>query len=170
MDPRIGSANRATSRQFPFGPGVMALATALLLLMVGSVQAQKSWTSNGAAGPIFGGANNWSPAGSPSGAGVIAYFTNTFNNGYIITFNLNVTLGRIVFNNPPNLSDLNFLKHTTGDYVLALNNDAASPVINVATPLANWTVLSSGAFGPSAVTYTDTSATNAKRFYRIKSP
>ena len=41
---------------------------------------------------------------------------------------------------------------------------------NVARPLASWTVLSSGTFGASPVIYTDTSATNAHQFYRIKSP
>jgi hypothetical protein len=41
---------------------------------------------------------------------------------------------------------------------------------NVALPMANWTVLTSGSFGASPVTYTDTGATNAQRFYRIQSP
>lgn len=41
---------------------------------------------------------------------------------------------------------------------------------DVALPLASWTVLSSGTFGGSPVTYTDTAATNAQQFYRIKSP
>ena len=41
---------------------------------------------------------------------------------------------------------------------------------NVTLPLASWTVLSSGTFGASPVTYTDTSATNATQFYRIQSP
>ncbi len=41
---------------------------------------------------------------------------------------------------------------------------------NVALPLASWTVLTTGTFGASPVTYTHTSATNAQQFYRIKSP
>ena len=41
---------------------------------------------------------------------------------------------------------------------------------NVALPMASWTVLTSGSFGASPVTYTDTSATNAHQFYRIVSP
>jgi hypothetical protein len=41
---------------------------------------------------------------------------------------------------------------------------------NVALPLASWTVLSSGTFGASPVTYNDGSATNAQQFYRIQSP
>jgi hypothetical protein len=41
---------------------------------------------------------------------------------------------------------------------------------NVALPRASWTVLSSGTFGASPVTYTDPGATNAQQFYRIKSP
>lgn len=41
---------------------------------------------------------------------------------------------------------------------------------SVTLPLASWTVLSSGTFGPGPVTYTDTNATGALHFYRIKSP
>ncbi len=41
---------------------------------------------------------------------------------------------------------------------------------NVELPMASWTVLGSGIFGTSPVTYKDTSATNAQQFYRIKSP
>ncbi|MFM1767591.1 MAG: hypothetical protein RJA22_120 [Verrucomicrobiota bacterium] len=41
---------------------------------------------------------------------------------------------------------------------------------NVALPLTNWTVLSTGTFGAGPATYTDTSATNQQRFYLIKSP
>jgi autotransporter-associated beta strand protein len=41
---------------------------------------------------------------------------------------------------------------------------------NLALPLADWTVLTNGTFGANPVNYTDTSATNAQRFYRIVSP
>jgi hypothetical protein len=41
---------------------------------------------------------------------------------------------------------------------------------NVALPISSWMQLSSGTFGASPVTYTDTSATNGQRFYRITSP
>jgi hypothetical protein len=41
---------------------------------------------------------------------------------------------------------------------------------NVALPMASWTVLDSGTFGASPVTFTDTSVTNAQQFYRVKSP
>ncbi|MEI6783182.1 MAG: hypothetical protein WCQ21_19940, partial [Verrucomicrobiota bacterium] len=41
---------------------------------------------------------------------------------------------------------------------------------NVARPLANWTVRTTGTFGASPVTYTDTNATNGLQFYRIVSP
>jgi autotransporter-associated beta strand protein len=41
---------------------------------------------------------------------------------------------------------------------------------NVALPMSNWMVLTTGTFGGSPVTYTDTSATNSQRFYRIVSP
>ena len=41
---------------------------------------------------------------------------------------------------------------------------------DVALPLASWTVLTTGTFGASPVTYTDTNATNGQQFYRIQSP
>jgi autotransporter-associated beta strand protein len=41
---------------------------------------------------------------------------------------------------------------------------------NVSLPLASWTVLTTGTFGPGPVTYTDTSATNHQQYYIIKSP
>ena len=41
---------------------------------------------------------------------------------------------------------------------------------NAALPLATWTPLTTGTFGAGSVTFTDTSATNDMRFYRIKSP
>jgi fibronectin-binding autotransporter adhesin len=41
---------------------------------------------------------------------------------------------------------------------------------NGALPLASWTVLTAGTFTANPETYTDTSATNAQRFYRIQSP
>jgi len=41
---------------------------------------------------------------------------------------------------------------------------------NVALPLTNWTILTSGVFGTGPVSYTDTAATNNAQFYVIKSP
>ena len=41
---------------------------------------------------------------------------------------------------------------------------------NVALPLTNWAVLSTGTFGAGPAAYTDTTATNRQRFYIIKSP
>jgi autotransporter-associated beta strand protein len=41
---------------------------------------------------------------------------------------------------------------------------------NVALTMANWQVLNNGTFGTTPVTYTDTSATNRQRFYRIVTP
>jgi hypothetical protein len=41
---------------------------------------------------------------------------------------------------------------------------------NVVQPLSGWTRLTSGTFGASPVTYTDSNATNATQFYRIQSP
>ena len=41
---------------------------------------------------------------------------------------------------------------------------------NVALPIADWTVLSSGTFNGSPVIFTDYGASNVLQFYRIKSP
>jgi len=41
---------------------------------------------------------------------------------------------------------------------------------NVALPITNWSVLTTGTFGASPVAHTDTTATNSQRFYLIKSP
>jgi hypothetical protein len=41
---------------------------------------------------------------------------------------------------------------------------------NVALPLSSWTPLTSGTFGASPVTWTDSNATNTHQFYRITSP
>ncbi len=41
---------------------------------------------------------------------------------------------------------------------------------NVSLPQASWTVLASGVFGPAPAAFTDTNATGAQHFYRIKSP
>ena len=41
---------------------------------------------------------------------------------------------------------------------------------NVALPLTDWMVRTTGTFGGSPVTYQDTGATNAHGFYRIVSP
>jgi hypothetical protein len=41
---------------------------------------------------------------------------------------------------------------------------------NLALPMTNWTVLTSGTFGAGPVTFTDTNPTNAGYFYRVASP
>jgi autotransporter-associated beta strand protein len=41
---------------------------------------------------------------------------------------------------------------------------------NLALPLTNWTVLTSGTFGSGPVTFTDANPTNAGYFYRVASP
>ena len=41
---------------------------------------------------------------------------------------------------------------------------------NLLRPVSGWNVLTTGTFGVGAVTYDDTNATDAARFYRITSP
>jgi hypothetical protein len=74
---------------------------------------------------------------------------------------------------PPTLSGYGPLTGTSFPLTFSGPNGQTYKVLfstDVALPLASWGVLSTGTFGGSPVTYTDTSATNAHRFYRIMSP
>jgi hypothetical protein len=83
------------------GRAAAGLSVALLLLMAGTAMAQsKTWVGNGAQAfnqGIWGGNANWSPSGPANGADNTAYFTNTFNNGYVCINNTARTIGHIWF-------------------------------------------------------------------------
>ena len=64
---------------------------------------------------------------------------------------------------------------TSGSFPLAFSGTigqtyAILTSTNVSLPLANWKTLITGTFGSGTVAYTDSTATNAPRFYRIVSP
>jgi autotransporter-associated beta strand protein len=74
---------------------------------------------------------------------------------------------------PPVLSGVATFSH--GSFSLTFNGTSGRTykvlmTTNLALPSADWTVLSSGTFGAGAVNFTDSSATNVERFYRISSP
>ena len=111
------------------------------------------------AGPINAG-NFASIAGSP-GNGLSFAFTN----GVVSVVSAALT--------PPTLSGYGPLTGTSFPLTFSGPSGQTYQVLsstNVALPLASWSVLSSGTFGASPVNYTDTSATNVTRFYRVKSP
>ena len=58
---------------------------------------------------------------------------------------------------------LNFSGPNTGGYHILMTT-------NLATPLTNWSKLTSGTFGMAMVNYTNTAATGARQYYRISSP
>jgi len=74
---------------------------------------------------------------------------------------------------PPTLSGCGPL--SAGSFPLTFNGPSGQGYhvlcsSNVALPIAQWGILTSGTFAGSPVTYTDSSATNSPRFYRVVSP
>jgi len=71
------------------------------------------------------------------------------------------------FTGAPTLTGASFTMSFTGT---SGNGYTVLMTTNLTVPLADWTALTSGTFGANPVNFTDTGATNAARFYRIKSP
>jgi fibronectin-binding autotransporter adhesin len=74
---------------------------------------------------------------------------------------------------PPVLNGISTFN--AGNYQFSFSGANSQPYrilcsTNLFWPLSNWMVLGSGTFGTGMVNYTDLSATNAQRFYRIASP
>jgi len=74
---------------------------------------------------------------------------------------------------PPTI--ISFGPHSGSSFPLTFSGPAGQTYkvltsTNVALPIGSWTTLTSGPFGASPVTYTDTAATSAHQFYRIVSP
>jgi hypothetical protein len=85
----------------------------------------------------------------------------------------NGTLAVVKAVTPPVLSGFGPLSGSSFPLTFSGMSDQTYRVLtstNVALPMASWRQLTSGTFGASPVHYTDTSATNATRFYRIVSP
>jgi autotransporter-associated beta strand protein len=103
-------------------------------------------------------------------------FVNTCSQPFSVAVqgnNLVVNYGAGAVLTPPVLSGYGPLGGTSFPLTFSGPNGQSYRVLsstNVALPLASWTTRSSGLFGASPVTYTDTSATNATQFYRIQSP
>ena len=122
------------------GPGraVAGLTAALLLLTAGSARATDGfWVGRGAQAygqAIWGGVANWLPSGQiATGAGGTAYFTNTFVNGYNVTYNVTRTIGNIWFTDPADANDF-FILDQLLVMTLQGSSSAVYPTINVTQP------------------------------------
>jgi autotransporter-associated beta strand protein len=108
-------------------------------------------------------------------AGKFAIDASAFSNAYSGTFSMAMQGNSLAVNYTPPPMILSYGPWSGTSFPLSFSgpNGQTYEVLsstNVAQPMASWSVLSSGSFGGSPVTYTDTSATNAQQFYRIKSP
>jgi len=125
---------RAVKTRSKLGRAAAGLSAALLLLTAGTAMAQtKTWVGNGAQAfnqGIWGGNANWSPAGPANGADNTAYFTNTFNNGFVCIVNTARIIGHIWFTHPANTTDFTLLRHAS-DFTLTLTVSSNYPVVNV---------------------------------------
>jgi autotransporter-associated beta strand protein len=108
-------------------------------------------------------------------AGKFAIDASAFSNAYSGTFSVAVQGNSLAVNYAPPSRIVSFGPLSGTSFPLTFSGPSGQSYqvltsTNVALPMTNWTVLSSGSFGASPVTYTDTGATNAHQFYRIKSP
>jgi autotransporter-associated beta strand protein len=112
-------------------------------------------------------------------ASKFAIDASAFANPHGGTFSVGVQGSSLVVNYtapalvPPTLNGFGPL--SGGSFPLTFSGPSGQPYkvlssTNVELPLASWTVLTTGTFGASPETYTDTSATNGTQFYRIQSP
>jgi len=109
-------------------------------------------------------------------ASAFAIDTSGFSNAYSGAFSVAVQGNNLVVNYTvlvPSISAYGPMSGASFPLTFSGPNGQSYQVLrspNVALPLAGWTVLTTGTFGANPVTYTDTTATNAQQFYRIKSP
>lgn len=121
-------------------------------------------------------------AGTVAGAanlGNLVLDTSAFANTHPGTFSLALQGNSLVVNygatplTPPTFGSFGPLTGSSFPLTFSGPNGQTYKVLgstNVALPMASWWQLSSGTFGAGPVTFTDTTATNANRFYRIVSP
>jgi autotransporter-associated beta strand protein len=107
-------------------------------------------------------------------ASKFAIDTSAFANTYTGTFSVAVQGNNLVVNyTPVMIISSGPLTGTSFPLTFSGRNGQSYQLLtsaDVALPLASWTVLDSGTFGASPMTYTDMNATNAQQFYRIQSP
>jgi autotransporter-associated beta strand protein len=125
---------QAAKTRSKLGRAAVGLSVALLLLTAGTTLGQtKTWVGNGAQAfnqGIWGGNANWSPSGPANGADNTAYFTNTFNNGFVCIVNTARIIGNIWFTHPANTTDFTLLRHAS-DFTLTLAVSTGFPVVNI---------------------------------------
>ena len=120
------------------------LTTAILLATTGLAGATDGfWVGKGAQAfnqAIWGGNANWLPSGQiANGVGATAYFTNTFNNGYLSTYNVTRTIGNIWFTDPANANDFT-VAISSGNNIMTLQVSSGFPTLNVTQPERTLTV------------------------------
>jgi autotransporter-associated beta strand protein len=103
---------------------------------------------------------------------------SAFSNAYTGAFSLAVQGNSLVLSygttlTPPTLTGYGPL--TGSSFPLTFSGPSGQSYkvyfsTNVSQPLSSWSVLTSGTFGGTPVTYTHTSATNSRGFYRVGSP
>jgi hypothetical protein len=135
--------------------------------------------------PDFNGSSSYTWTNATAGSGILNFDpsalvvdASAFSNSYSKTFSVAVEGNSLVVKygaelTPPTLNGYGPLTGTSFPLTFDGPSGQSYQVLsstNVALPLASWSLLSSGTFGGSPVTYTDTSATNATQFYRIVSP
>ena len=128
--PRNPSPTRSNS-----GWTFAGLTTAILLATTGLAAATDGfWVGKGAQAfnqAIWGGVANWQPSGQlANGVGATAYFTNTFLNGYVSTYNVTRTIGNIWFTDPANANDFT-VAISTGNNIMTLQVNSGFPTMNV---------------------------------------
>lgn len=105
---------------------------------------------------------------------------SAFSNAYTGTFSLDVQDNSLVLSygtgtvlTPPAVSGYGPLSGSSFPLTFSGPNGQSYKVYfstNVSLPLSSWTVLTSGTFGSTPVTYMDNNATNSHGFYRVGSP
>jgi hypothetical protein len=145
-----------------------------------------SLTAGGAPGPIDGFSSNGSYAWTVATAsgGILnfdptkfAIDTSAFNNAFTGTFTVTTVGNSLVvqytgITPPPTISTYGMVP---GGFTLTFSGTSGQTYgvyssTNTALPLASWDLLTSGTFGASPVSYTNSPATDPQRFYRVKSP
>ena len=135
--PSQAAPRQATSARSRLGSAAAGLAAGLCLLTAGSaIGSSNYWTGRGAQAygqAIYGGVNNWNGGSPASGANNIAYYTNTFVNGYvcIINYEAYFPLGGLWYNDPADANDFLFSNSGYPSAYISLAVSNGFPQINV---------------------------------------
>ncbi|MCX6927292.1 MAG: autotransporter-associated beta strand repeat-containing protein [Verrucomicrobia bacterium] len=156
-----------SSSKFTLKLASMANATTPGLVPDFNSASNYTWTVATASGGIL----NFDPAKFTVDAGG---FSNAYAGSFSVSTNGNALVVKYTAGlTPPTLSAYGPLSGNSFPLTFSGPNGQTYTVLattNVALPIASWIPLTAGTFDGSPVTYTDTTATNQARFYRIVSP